>query len=232
MRPITSLLIANRGEIAVRIARAAAALGIRSIAVYSEDEADSPYLGFADGAVPLPGRGAGSYLDVRAIIEAAVKSGCDAIHPGYGFLSENLEFARACAESGLKFVGPSAASLARFGDKSAARELAGSLGVPLLPGTGPCVTPQGVRDFITSLGGGRSIMLKAVSGGGGRGMRIVTNVEAVDAAFASCASEAEKAFGCADLYAEQLVRRARHVEIQIVGDGRGGIVHLGDRECT
>lgn len=232
MSNFTSLLIANRGEIAVRVARTAASLKIRPVMVFSEDDALSPHLRFSDYAVALPARGPKAYLDIEEIVKAAVVNGCDAIHPGYGFLSENAAFAEACAVAGIKFVGPSVEALVAFGDKAAARDLAKRLDVPLLPGTHHGVTPAAARDFIESLMPGTAIMLKAVSGGGGRGMRIVSDPAAIDSAFVSCSNEAVNAFGNGDLYAEMMVSRARHIEIQVIGDGAGGVIHFGERECT
>lgn len=232
MSPIRSLLVANRGEVAVRIARAAAGLGILTTIAFSEDEANSPALRAANAAARLPGRGASAYLDGEAMIAAALTHGCDAIHPGYGFLSENADFALACAKAGLRFIGPSPEALRLFGDKAAARKLAIELEVPLLPGVEEAVTLSGAQKFMESLGPGEAIMLKALSGGGGRGMRVVTDRGALGEAFRSCEAEARMAFGSGGLYVEKLVRRARHIEVQIIGDGKGGIVHVGERECT
>jgi len=232
MSSFGSILIANRGEIAVRIARAATELGIEVVAVHSSDEPNAAHLRAADRALGLPGRGVAAYLDIAALVAVAVEAGCEAVHPGYGFLSENVDFARACHDAGLTFIGPSPEQLALFGDKAAARRLAAELGVPLLAGSDEAITLEGARDFLAGLGEGGAIMLKAVSGGGGRGMRIVETDAALDAAFEACAAEAAKAFGNPDLYAEIYIRKARHIEVQIVGDGTGAIVHLGERECS
>ena len=229
---ITALLIANRGEIAIRIARAAAELRIATTSVFSEDDAASLHVRLAAQAEALPGRGPGAYLDGGALIAAARRAGCDAIHPGYGFLSENAAFAAACADAGLAFVGPSPATLARLGDKAAARELAARLGVPVLPGTKSATTLAEAATFLRDLGPGGAVMLKALSGGGGRGMRIVTDPADLADLYARCASEAKGAFGAGELYVEQFVPRVRHIEVQVIGDGRGAVSHLGERDCT
>ena len=223
----TRVLIANRGEIAVRIARAAAEAGIGSVAVHAADDAASPHVAAADRAVALTGTGARAYLDVAAIVAAARAEGCDALHPGYGFLSENPALARACAEAGIVFVGPSPEHLATFGDKAAARALAAERGVPVIPGTSE-VSLEGARAFQAEHG---AIMLKARAGGGGRGLRAVLDPGELDAAFATCEREALAAFGDGGLYAEKRIERARHVEVQIVGDG-AEVLALGDRDCS
>ena len=227
-----TLLIANRGEIAIRLARAAAELGLRSVAIFSEDDAASLHTRRADEARALKGVGVAPYLDIDQILAIAKAAGCDAIHPGYGFLSENAAFARRCADAGVTFVGPTPAILDRLGDKVAARALAERCGVPVIAGT-PIVRDAGeVRDFFASLGEDAAIVIKAVAGGGGRGMRVVRIAGAIDEAFARCESEARAAFGNGALYAEQLIPRARHIEVQIVGDGSGAVSHLFERECT
>ncbi|HWS76304.1 MAG TPA: carboxyl transferase domain-containing protein, partial [Quisquiliibacterium sp.] len=229
---IKSLLIANRGEIAIRIARAAAELGIRSVAVHSEDDARALHVRKVDEARPLTGVGAQAYLDIEQIVQVALAAGCDAVHPGYGFLSENAAFARRCGEVGLTFVGPSPEVLELFGDKAQARALAQKAGVPVIPGTPAPVDAGEARAFLASLGPGGAMVIKAVAGGGGRGMRIVTSPEAVDDAFARCESEARAAFGNGELYLERLMPAARHIEVQIVGDGSGAVSHLWERECS
>jgi len=225
------LLIANRGEIAIRIAQAAAELGIATAGIFSEDDATSLHVRRVDEAIALKGRGAAAYLDIGSIVEAARAAGCDAIHPGYGFLSENAAFARACAGAGIAFVGPTPEQLELFGDKARARAHAAKSSVPLLPGTDGASDVAGVRTFFARHAES-GIMIKAIAGGGGRGMRPVRDAAEIDEAFARCAAEAETAFGSGDLYAERLIPRARHIEVQIVGDGKGGIVALGERECT
>jgi acetyl/propionyl-CoA carboxylase alpha subunit/acetyl-CoA carboxylase carboxyltransferase component len=225
------ILIANRGEIATRIARAAAELGLDTVAIYPRDDAASLHTRKADESVRLPGRGVAAYLDADAVIEAARETGANAIHPGYGFLSENAEFARKCAEAGIVFVGPTPEQLALFGDKHAARELAGAQQVPTLPGTSAPTTLADARAFFDRQGPDGAIMVKAVAGGGGRGMRRVTQADALEEAYERCRSEAQAAFGSGDLYVERLVRRARHIEIQVIGDGRE-VSHLWERDCS
>ena len=226
------LLIANRGEIAIRIARTAAEMRIETVAVYSTDDAASLHVKTADSAVALGGSGATAYLDIDGLIAAAQRAGCDALHPGYGFLSENAEFAVACAKAGLRFVGPEPETLRLFGDKARARTLAGKCAVPVMPGTNGAATLDEAARFLAGLGGGSAMMLKAVAGGGGRGMRVISHLNELEAAFERCASEAKAAFGNGALYAEQFFPRARHIEVQIVGDGAGAVSHLWDRECT
>jgi len=227
-----SLLIANRGEIAIRIARAAAELAIRTVAVYSTEDQHSLHVRKADAAVPLNVAGPAAYLDIPGIIAAARATGCDAIHPGYGFLSENAGFARACADAGLIFVGPTPDILDLFGDKIAARKLAVHCGVPVAAGTnGPARIDQ-IYEFLASLPAGDGLMIKAVAGGGGRGMRAITDPAQIPDAYARCQSEAEAFFGNGALYAERLLRHPRHIEVQIIGDGTGAVTHLWERECT
>ena len=230
--PFKRLLIANRGEIAIRIARAAAELSLASVAVYSQDDAASPHLSKADASFALEGSGPGAYLDIEQIVGAALRMGCDTLHPGYGFLAENAALARRCAEAGICFVGPAPEVLELFGDKLRARALAQRCHVPILPGTLGPTTPAQALDFLASLGEGGAMMIKAIVGGGGRGIRAVHDANEVAAAHARCASEAGKAFGSGDVYAERLVGRARHVEVQIAGDGSGAATHLGERECS
>ncbi|UTP40270.1 carbamoyl-phosphate synthase large subunit [Phenylobacterium sp. LH3H17] len=225
------LLIANRGEIAVRIARTAAEMGIATAAVYSQDDAASLHTRKTDEALALNGSGPAAYLDGAQILAAAQAAGCDAIHPGYGFLSENAAFARACAEAGVIFVGPSPETLELFGDKGAARALATRCDVPILPGTSGGTTLVEAQDFLAGLGEGGAVMVKAVSGGGGRGMRPARSAAELGEAFERCASEAQAAFGDGSLYVEAFMARARHIEVQIVGDGQV-VSHLWDRECS
>ncbi|MDD3837765.1 MAG: carboxyl transferase domain-containing protein [Phenylobacterium sp.] len=225
------LLIANRGEIAVRIARTAAEMNIPTVAVHSEDDAAALHVKKADAAVALKGSGPAAYLDGAQIIAAAAEHGCDAVHPGYGFLAENAAFARACAEAGLVFVGPSFETLELFGDKARARALAIGHEVPVAPGAEGPVDLPAARKFLQSLGPGGAVMVKAVAGGGGRGMRPARSVGELDQVFERCRSEAEAAFGDGALYVEQFLPKARHVEVQIVGDGTV-VSHLWDRECS
>jgi acetyl/propionyl-CoA carboxylase alpha subunit/acetyl-CoA carboxylase carboxyltransferase component len=226
---ISSLLIANRSEIAIRIARAATDAGIRTVAVYSEDDARSLHVRRADAAVALKGTGPAAYLDAAQLIGAAKDAGCDAIHPGYGFLSESAAFARAVIDAGLTFVGPGPAVLEAFGDKARAREMAAAAGVPILRGTGP-VSLDGAREFLGSLGD-RAVMVKAVAGGGGRGMRLIRGAGELEDAYSRCSSEARAAFGSGDLYLEEYMAAARHIEVQVAGDGHEAI-HLWERDCS
>ncbi|MBX3026341.1 ATP-grasp domain-containing protein [bacterium] len=229
--PCTRLLIANRGEIAIRIARSAAEVGVATVAVFSEDDATALHRLHADAARPLRGVGPAAYLDAEQLIAAARDAGCDALHPGYGFLAEQADFARACGAAGLTFVGPHADALALLGDKSKARALAVGAGVPVLAGSEGAVSLEQARAFLAGLAGA-PMVIKAVAGGGGRGMRIVAEADHLAAAYARCRSEAGNAFADDRVYVEQLLPRARHLEVQIVGDRRGGLVDLGERECT
>jgi acetyl/propionyl-CoA carboxylase alpha subunit/acetyl-CoA carboxylase carboxyltransferase component len=226
------VLIANRGEIAIRIARTAADLGVRATAIYAQDDAQSLHTRLADRSLDLGAVGVPAYLDGAHIIALAVEAGCDAIHPGYGFLSENAAFAQACLDAGLTFVGPTPRTLRMFGDKAEARALADACGVPILPGVSHAVSLEEAQAFLQSLGPGGAVMLKAIAGGGGRGMRPVERAGDLAAAFERCASEAQQAFGSGALYVEELFPRARHIEVQILGDGSGQAVHLWDRECS
>ncbi|TWC36262.1 biotin-dependent enzyme [Pseudomonas sp. SJZ079] len=230
--PFSALLIANRGEIAIRIARAAAELGIRSVAVFAEDDAASLHVRKADRAVALKGRGVAAYLDMDQLIAIAQAEGCEAIHPGYGFLAEHAEFARRCQAAGIRFVGPSAEVLELFGDKAQARALAERCNVPLVSGISRAVSLDEAREYLRSLGSGGAVMLKALAGGGGRGMRAVFDEAALDQAYARCQSEARAAFGLDALYVEQLLSNARHIEIQVLGDGTGAASHLWERDCS
>ena len=229
---IKKLLIANRGEIAIRIARAAAGLGVATVAVHPDDDADALHVRQADQSHRLPGHAARAYLDIGAMLEAARQHGCDAVHPGYGFLSENADFASACIDAGLVFVGPSLQVLRLFGDKGQARALARRLDVPVIAGTDRATTLDEALGFMEGLGAGGAVMLKALAGGGGRGMRAVLRPQDLADAFQRCRSEAIAAFGDGALYVEQLMPAARHIEVQVLGDGRGGIAHAWERECT
>ena len=227
------VLIANRGEIAIRVARSAAELGLAAVAVRPEDDAGSLHAARADEVETLPGRGAAAYLDQAAVLGAAERADCDAVHPGYGFLSENADFARACAERGITFVGPAPETLDLFGDKARARAFAEGCGVPVLPGTAVEGGLAAAREFLLSLGEeGDGVMIKAAGGGGGRGMAAVRGVAELEPAWRRCGGEARRAFGREGLYVERLVARARHVEVQVAGDGAGGVVDYGERECS
>jgi acetyl/propionyl-CoA carboxylase alpha subunit/acetyl-CoA carboxylase carboxyltransferase component len=229
---IAKLLIANRGEIAIRIARTAADMGIETVVVHSTDDAAALHVRAGDAAVALDGAGPAAYLDQQAIIAAAKSAGADAIHPGYGFLSENAEFAAAVVSAGLTFVGPKADAIARFGDKGAARTLAEAAGVPIAPGLPAPVTEADALAFLNEMGPGGAIMLKAAAGGGGRGMRPVSNAADLPDAFARSQAEAEAAFGDGRLYAEKFFQTARHIEVQVAGDSAGNAAHIWERECS
>ena len=229
---LKSLLIANRGEIAIRIARAAADLGIRTVAIYSQDDARSLHVRRVDHAVALTGSGPRAYLDAEQIIALAGRAGCDCVHPGYGFLGESAVFANACRQAGLNFVGPRTELLELFGDKTQARSLAERLEVPVLRGTFAATSLEEVRAFWRSLDPGKQIVIKASGGGGGRGMRVVAREDDLAEAFARCVSEATAAFGNGDLYVEEYLAYARHVEVQVIGDSAGNLTHLWERECT
>jgi acetyl/propionyl-CoA carboxylase alpha subunit/acetyl-CoA carboxylase carboxyltransferase component len=228
-----TVLIANRGEIALRIIRTATELGMRTIAVYAQDDAESPHVHAADEAIGLPGAGPHAYLDQPAMLAAAKSSGAQLIHPGYGFLSENAGFARACAGAGYTFVGPDADVLETFGNKSSARAAAVAAGVPVLPAT---EGPSGVDDVRAFFGAhDGSIMIKALAGGGGRGMREVRSPDQIDNAYRQCAAEAQLGFGDPALFAEALLEDARHIEVQVVAAPARHQTHalaLGDRDCS
>lgn len=226
---MSAILIANRGEVAIRIARAARKLGLEPVGIYSTDDATSLHVAHMARAVALPGSGAAAYLDQEAILSAAEQAGCNLLHPGYGFLSENAAFARLCVERGVRFVGPTPDVLELFGDKIRARTLAAELGVPVMPGTTHPTGLEEARAFASEHG---AVMLKAMAGGGGRGMRAVHHPAGLDAVYESCRSEALQAFGVGDLYVEKLVPAARHIEVQVIGDGSGAVTHLWERDCS
>ena len=229
---IKRLLIANRGEIAVRIIRACRELGIESVAVYSEVDARAPHVLAADRAIAIgPARASESYLSIPAVIRAAQSAGADAVHPGYGFLSENARFAEACADAGLIFVGPPAHALARMGSKIEARRLAVAAGVPVVPGETPNdQSDRGIEAAIDRVG--LPALIKASAGGGGKGMRRVTVTAEAAQAIEAARREATAAFGDGTLYVEKLIERPRHIEVQVFADHHGQIVHLFERECS
>ena len=222
------ILIANRGEIAVRLMRAVREAGVEAVAVYPVDDRDALHVQRADEAVELPGEGVAAYLDGAAIVEAAVKSGCSAVHPGYGFLSENDGFAQRCADAGLAFIGPAPETLRMMGDKAQARAFAIAQNVPVMPGTSGATSLDDARAFAARHG---AVMVKALAGGGGRGMRAVIDPNDLAEAYERCRSEARAAFGNDAVYVERLALRPRHIEIQVVGDGRT-VQHLGERDCS
>jgi len=226
------ILIANRGEIAVRIIRACKELDIRTVAVFSDVDADALHVSLADEAVCIgPAPSAKSYLNMKAIISAAEIADADAIHPGYGFLSENAEFAEICEQCGIVFIGPSADNMRRMGDKISARQTVTAAGVPILPGTNKSVetTEEAVRIAAEI---GYPIIIKASAGGGGRGMKIVHSPASLPNALAMARTEAQAGFGKADVYIEKFCEHPRHVEIQILGDKHGNVIHLGERDCS
>ncbi len=229
---IRKVLIANRGEVGVRIARTAREMGIATVAVAAKDDSACAHAFAADERVDLDQSGPRAYLDIDAIIAAAKASGADALHPGYGFLSESDALATAGAKAGITFVGPSPETLRVLGDKAAARALAAKHGVPLLDGIDRPVSLDDAVAFFDNLPGNTAMMIKAVAGGGGRGIRLITSRDDIADAFARCGSEALKAFGSDALYVEQAMLAARHVEVQVVGDGTGAVAVLGERECT
>jgi acetyl-CoA carboxylase biotin carboxylase subunit len=229
---IEKVLIANRGEIALRIIWACRELGIRTVAVHSTVDRDSLHVKFADEDVCIgPARSADSYLNISAIISAAEITGADAIHPGYGFLAESAHFAEICAECGITFIGPPGEVIRRMGDKAEARRTMIEAGVPVLPGSDGAVGDvDTAKDLAASIG--YPLILKASAGGGGRGMRLVRDSEALESAFESARAEAEAAFGVPDVYLEKFLEAPRHVEFQVLGDARGEVVHLNERECS
>jgi acetyl-CoA carboxylase, biotin carboxylase subunit len=226
------ILIANRGEIAVRILRACREMNIRSVAVFSDVDRAALHVRLADEAYAIgPAASRESYLVIEKIIAVARRSGCQAVHPGYGFLAENPDFARACAAAGIAFIGPSSEAMEMLGSKTRARQLAQRVGVPIVPGT---LDPIGSLDeaLRTSREIGFPVLLKAVAGGGGKGMRVIERDGELQAAWRDATSEAKNAFGDGRLYVEKYLPRPRHVEMQILGDQHGGMVHLGERECS
>jgi acetyl-CoA carboxylase biotin carboxylase subunit len=225
------VLIANRGEIAVRVIRTLREMGIASVAVYSDADRLSRHVRMADEAEHIgPSPSAESYLSIEKVLDAARKHGAEAIHPGYGFLSENADFAAACEDAGLAFIGPSAHSIRRMGSKTAARQTAIGAGAPVVPGTGHGVTLETARAFAAA--NGYPILLKAVAGGGGKGMRRVDRDADLESALRDAASEAGRAFRNPEIYVERLIEQPRHIEIQILGDRHGNMVYLGERECS
>jgi len=229
--PIRTVLVANRGEIAVRIIRAVHDLGLRAVQVYSKADADMLAVKLADEAIEIgPPQPAKSYLNVKAILAAAKASGVDAVHPGYGFLSENAGFAEAVEDAGLVFIGPTAETIRTMGDKAAAKAVAIAAGVPVVPGSeGVLSDLQGAGRIAAEIG--FPVMIKAAAGGGGRGIRVAKDAEELAALLPQASAEARSAFGDGSLYLERFVARARHVEVQVLGDGRSAI-HLHERDCS
>ncbi|MCU0907954.1 MAG: acetyl-CoA carboxylase biotin carboxylase subunit [Rhodobacteraceae bacterium] len=226
------ILIANRGEIALRVIRACREMGIRSVAVHSTADADAMHVRMADEAVcigPPPSRQ--SYLNFPAIISACEITGAQAIHPGYGFLSENAAFVQIVEDHGLTFIGPSAEHIRLMGDKITAKDTAKSLGIPVVPGSDGGVPDLAAARRVAA-GIGYPVIVKATAGGGGRGMKVARSAEDIDTAFGTARSEAKAAFGNDEVYIEKYLGRPRHIEIQVFGDGKGGAVHLGERDCS
>lgn len=228
----TKVLIANRGEIAVRVIRACRDLGILSVAVYSETDKEALHAQIADEAVCIgPAPSKDSYLNISNIIEAAIGAGAQAIHPGYGFLSENADFARACAENGLVFIGPKEETIRALGDKTSARDMAREAGVPLAEGSDGIVeTIEDAAHWAEKIG--YPVMLKASAGGGGKGIRVAEDETQLKEAFESASSEAVVNFGDGRLYMEKFISKPRHIEVQVLGDNEGNVIHLYDRECS
>lgn len=226
------ILVANRGEIALRILRACKDLGIETVAVYSEADKDSLHLRYADQTICIgPAPSAESYLNIPAIIAAAEIADVEAIHPGYGFLSENAHFAEVCQSCNIKFIGPSASAITECGDKVAAKELAARADVPCVPGSdGPVEDEQTALETARAIG--FPVLIKAAAGGGGRGMRVAHNEPSLVTGFHSARAEAEAAFKNSTVYIEKFVEKPRHVEIQIIADSHGNVVHLGERDCS
>ncbi len=231
-RYFKTILIANRGEIALRVMRTCRAMGISTVAVYSDADALAPHVHFADEAVHIgPAPSKDSYLNIEKIIDAAKRTGAGAIHPGYGFLSENADFAEACEAAGITFIGPSADAMRKMGLKSTARRMMAEAGVPIVPGyDGEDQSVETLRKNVEAIG--LPVLIKASAGGGGKGMRVVREALDLEAAIESARREAEKAFGDATLLIEKYIERARHIEVQIFGDHHGNLIHLFERECS
>ena len=227
----TRVLIANRGEVAVRIIRACRELGVEAVAVYSTADRDALHVRLADQAVHIgPPPPADSYLKIPSIIAAGTTTGCDAVHPGWGFLAENAAFAAACEDNDLVFIGPRPDTIETMGDKVAAKAAMAAAGLPLVPGSNGATGFSEAKELAQEIG--FPVLLKAAAGGGGRGMRLVKSPADLEAAFQTAASEAQAAFSDGSLYVEKAVVGARHVEIQVLGDGEGGVLTLGERDCS
>ncbi len=226
------ILIANRGEIALRIIRACKELGIKTVAVHSTADHEALHVSLADESICIgPTASADSYLNIKAIISAAEIADADAIHPGYGFLSENAEFAEICEQCGITFIGPTAESMRLMGDKISARQTVTAAGVPILPGTNESIeTTEEAQKIADEIG--YPVIIKASAGGGGRGMKIVHSPASLSNALATARAEAQSGFGRADVYIEKFCENPRHVEIQIMGDKHGNVIHLGERDCS
>ena len=226
------VLIANRGEIALRVLRACRELDIETVAVYSEADAEALHVQLATQAVCIgPAKAADSYLNQDALLTVAQATGCDGVHPGYGFLSENADFADACAQAGLTFIGPSGDTIRKAGSKSAARDIMRAAGVPVTPGSdGPVASVEAALAAAEAVG--YPVLLKASAGGGGRGIRRCDSAAALPSAYTEAKAEAKACFGDDEMYLEKLVLRPRHIEFQVLADRQGNVVHLGDRDCS
>src|SRR6185437_3379899 len=226
------VLVANRGEIALRIIRACRKLGLESVAIYSDGDDNSSHIWAADRAIRIGAAPpAESYLNIARIVEAAQATKCDALHPGYGFLSERAELAKACEAERIRFVGPSDKIITLMGDKAEARRTAEKLGIPIVPGSSEAYEdPELAAERARQIG--FPILLKALAGGGGRGMRVVADPESFPGQFTQAASEAQNAFGNGGIYLERFVANVRHIEVQVFGDVHGNVVHLWERDCT
>jgi acetyl-CoA carboxylase, biotin carboxylase subunit len=225
------VLIANRGEVAVRVVRACHELGVEAVAVYSTADRDSLHVRLADRAVHVgPPPAAQSYLNIASLVAAATTTGCQAVHPGWGFLAENADFAAHCEDNDLVFIGPRPETIEAMGDKIRAKEAVAAAGLPLVPGSNGAASLQAARELAAEIG--FPLLLKAAAGGGGRGMRLVTSTGDLDDAYRTAAAEAQAAFGNSALYVEKAVHGARHVEIQVLGDGEGHVLTLGERDCS
>jgi acetyl-CoA carboxylase biotin carboxylase subunit len=232
MKNLKKVLVANRGEIAVRVIRSCKETGLESVAIYSDGDKDCRHVQMADQAVCIgPALVTRSYLNREAILSVAKLTKADAVHPGYGFLAEDAAFAEACAENGIGFIGPPAEAIRDMGDKVKARQMAAQLGVPVIPGTeGGVASWEEVAQIAEEVG--YPLLLKAAAGGGGRGMQVVNNLDEVQDAYIKAHAEANVAFGNGLLYVEKYIKNARHVEVQVLGDKHGNVVHLGERDCT
>jgi len=229
--PLSCLLVANRGEIAVRLLRAAAEFGLRTVAIYSEDDAQALHTRQADEARPLRGAGAAAYLDIEQIVALAQEAGCDAVHPGYGFLSENAHFADIVKAHKITFIGPQPDHIRLMGDKIAAKQAVKSLGIPTVPGSDGAIGSESeAASFAAEIG--YPVLIKAAAGGGGRGMKVARSPSELPLAYATARSEAKAAFGDDAVYMEKYLERPRHIEIQVIADSQGKVLHLGERDCS
>ena len=226
------ILIANRGEIAIRIAKSSKDLGLKTVGVFSEDDADSLHISRMDESFQLKEKGVQAYLDIKDIVSIAKENQIDLIHPGYGFLSENPNFAKAVRLAGITYVGPDEKTLRLFGDKVRSKKLAEENQVPTIKGTSGKITYKEAESFYKSLSKKASLLLKAVNGGGGRGMRLVENLDDLKGAYERASSEAKASFGSESLFVEEYLTKQRHIEVQILGDGTGSVTHFGERECS